>query len=208
MPCNAGSWVSKWTSINIAINTSSSVQSTLNTTRRASSAKPAATITSPHSSCFNSSAVRKTIYSPRQLHTSRGFHSGVCTPVWYCSAFPGKQHQHNSRSVSIIAPASGAIWAINPANERPERPQIRIFCGLPIGVSSEPALTASASKIISRLTGISHSLFSVIVSGTTINSATSLVRKVESSAAASTINIASRRSVAKRRTILRPSTSK
>ncbi|MNP38120.1 hypothetical protein D3C76_1316110 [compost metagenome] len=104
--------------------------------------------------------------------------------------------------------ARGAICQVNAANDRPDRPQRRIFCGLPIGVNSDPALTASASKIISRLTGISHSLRNVNVSGTTINSATSLVRKVESSAAASTINSDSFRSVAKRRTILRPITSK
>ena len=83
-----------------------------------------------------------------------------------------------------------------------------MFCGLPIGVSSEPALTASASKIIRRVTGISHNLRSVSVSGTTIKSATSLVRNVDNSAAEKTMNRASLRSVAKRRTILRPSTSK
>ena len=83
-----------------------------------------------------------------------------------------------------------------------------MFCGLPIGVSSDPALTASASKIIRRLTGIAHHFFSVSVSGTTINRATSLVRKVDRSAAASTIKMASWRSVTKRRAIFRPSTSK
>ncbi|CNT66449.1 Uncharacterised protein [Salmonella enterica subsp. enterica serovar Bovismorbificans] len=91
--------------------------------------------------------------------------------------------------------ASGAICPLNSAKVKPERPHNRIFCGLPTGVSSEPAFTANASKIINRLTGIAHSFFNVIVSGTTINSATSFVRKVDSAAAASTRNIASCRSV-------------
>lgn len=72
-----------------------------------------------------------------------------------------------------------------------------------IGVSSELALIVSVLKIISRLIGILYSFFSVIVSGIIINSAISLVRKVESSVVVSIINIVSRRFVVKRRIILR-----
>ena len=148
------------------------------------------------------------MYRPRQLQTRRGCHWGPVVPLWYCNDLFGKANQPTTSSVATIASASGAICQVNAVNDRPERPHSRMFCGLPIGVSSEPALTASASKIIRRVTGISHSLRSVSVSGTTINNATSLVRNVDSSAAEKTMNRASLRSVAKRRTILRPSTSK
>ena len=148
------------------------------------------------------------IYNTRQPHTRRGCQSGARVPVWYCNALFGKLNQHSTTSVSIMAPASGAICQVNAINDKPERPHIRMFCGLPIGVSNDPALTASASKIIRRFTGIAHNFFRVMVSGTTINSATSLVRNVDNNAAASTINIASWRSVLKRRVILRPNTSK
>ena len=194
--------------MNITIKTSNSVQSTLTSTRRASTTKPAATSSTPASSYRSSSANRKTIYSPRQLQTRRGCHCGPVVPLWYCSFLSGKANQQTASSDAIITSASGAICQVKAANDSPERPQRRIFCGLPMGVNREPALTASASKMISLLTGISQSLRSVRVRGTMINSATSLVRKVDSTAAENTINSDSLRSVANRRTILRPSTSK
>ena len=206
--CSTGSWISRCTSINITIKTSNNVQSTLTSTRRARNKKPAATSSTPASSYFSSSANRKTMYSARQLHTRRGCHCGPVVPLWYCSFLTGNANQQTASSDTIITSASGAICQVKAANDSPERPHRRIFCGLPIGVRSEPALTASASKMISRLTGISQSLRNVSVSGTMINSATSLVRNVDSTAAENTINSARRRSVAKRRTILRPRTSK
>lgn len=45
--CSAGSWVSRWTSINITINTSNSDQSTWTITARASTGKPSSTSASP-----------------------------------------------------------------------------------------------------------------------------------------------------------------
>lgn len=45
--CSAGSWVSRWTSINITINTSNSDQSTWTITARASTRSPAARAPAP-----------------------------------------------------------------------------------------------------------------------------------------------------------------
>ncbi|MNY66143.1 hypothetical protein D3C86_2035190 [compost metagenome] len=83
-----------------------------------------------------------------------------------------------------------------------------MFCGLPIGVSNEPALTASAWKIINRPIGNDDSFFSVMVSGMTINNATSLVRNDDSNAAENTRNSANRRSLCSVLMILRPTKSK
>ncbi|SUI52553.1 Uncharacterised protein [Serratia marcescens] len=120
----------------------------------------------------------------------------------------GKLNQVSASKLNIIAAPNGAIWPMKPRKERPERLHSRIFCGLPIGVSNEPAFTASAWKMIKRPTGSADSFFSVMVSGMTINSATSLVRNDDSSAAENTRNSASRRSLSKRLIILRPTKSK
>ncbi len=119
-----------------------------------------------------------------------------------------KLNQVNTIRLSSSQAASGSICTINATTLSLPWLHSRMFCGLPTGVSRDPALTASASKMISREMGKWENLRSVSVSGTRINSATSLVRNVESNAAASTINSASARSCRKRAISRPPSTSK
>jgi hypothetical protein len=89
----------------------------------------------------------------------------------------GEQRQGEQRRRAGSRPGA-ACRRRKPSSDVPERCHRKRFCGLPIGVSTEPALTARASKITSRAVGRVAIPCRPRVSGTTMKRAISLVRTV------------------------------
>jgi len=90
-------------------------------------------------------------------------------------------------SASMTA-AAGSIASAKSRNDSRECCHNSRFCGLPIGLSVEPAFTASASSTTMRSTGRLEIAPMDTVSGTIRNRLTSLVSTIESSALAATSN--------------------
>ncbi len=88
---------------------------------------------------------------------------------------------------------TGAIITTKAAKPMPELCHRNRFCGLPIGVSAEPALTASASSTTSRASGSFACAARLRVSGTSRNRLTSLVTTAASPAENTTRSKARRR---------------
>lgn len=143
--------------MNMAANKKIRLQSICNSTRRASSKKPANTASSPYNGRSKSRHSRKTAYSPTQLSNSGRWYGYPSVFGVFTMSRAGKLNQVSASRLNIIAAPNGAIWPMKPRKERPERLHSRIFCGLPIGVSNEPAFTASAWKMIKRPTGSADS---------------------------------------------------
>jgi hypothetical protein len=81
----------------------------------------------------------------RLIHLQRGQEQAMMLTLlalcWFCFPANRLNYQSSDKAPSWqpkLAAASGSIWPMNPGKERPERPHSKIFCGLPIGVSSFP----------------------------------------------------------------------
>jgi len=169
--------------MNISAMMASKVQSTDSSRRGRHKAYTPSTSARPHGSQPRSSAITnatKSVAETASRRGSRGASSGVSRKVM---AVRGTSSRQATASQPSITATVGSIIHMKPTKLSPERCQRKRFWGLPMGVSAEPALTASASRITSRASGKCACCASARVSGTSRNRLTSLVTSADSSAA-------------------------